>query len=229
MHSNGARRNVGPSSHIPSPTFSTNTALLSNSTAICCTIRTVLSGSLVAKDLSCSLTSNPRHAKQEAISNYSSLNRGSCLKCLLAPVSPFPSFLSPFTTKYNQLTAFSPRRPEVNIGIVCANAPLLRPLYLFLSGRLHRPQPPTSSNDKDRIWPVNGLAKPSQSQGIANNVSSNRNKYEGDLMSQAMDLPIQNLSRKSDIDEEGYVTYLSLVSGGSVRSGDEGRGGVGEV
>ena len=28
------------------------------------------------------------------------------------------------------------RLPEVNIGIVCANAPALRPLYLYLSGRL---------------------------------------------------------------------------------------------
>ena len=28
------------------------------------------------------------------------------------------------------------RLPEVNIGIVCANAPALRPLYLFLRGRL---------------------------------------------------------------------------------------------
>ena len=27
-------------------------------------------------------------------------------------------------------------RPEVNIGIVCANAPVLRPLYLFFRGRL---------------------------------------------------------------------------------------------
>ena len=40
-----------------------------------------------------------------------------------------------------------------------------------------------------------------------------------------MELPIQNFSRKSEIEDEGYVTYLSLVSGGSVRSGqDDGRG-----
>lgn len=123
----------------------------------------------------------------------------------------------------------APHSPEVNIGIVCANAPLLRPIYLYLAGRLHKPHPPTSSYDKDRVWPSNELERPSQSQGIANNVSSNRNKYEGDLMSQDMDLPIQNFSRKSAIDDEGYVTYLSLVSGGSVRSGDEGRGGVEEV
>ncbi len=28
------------------------------------------------------------------------------------------------------------RLPEVNIGIVCANAPVIRPLYLFFQGRL---------------------------------------------------------------------------------------------
>lgn len=69
----------------------------------------------------------------------------------------------------------------------------------------------------------------SQSQGIAHNLSSNRNKYEGDLKSQDLDLPIQNFSRKSEINDDGYVTYLSLVSGGSVRSGNEGRGGLEEV
>lgn len=79
------------------------------------------------------------------------------------------------------------------------------------------------------MWPSDELGIPSQSQGIANDVSSNRNKYEGDLMSQDLDLPIQNFSRKSAMDDEGYVTYLSLVSGGSVRSGDEGRGRVEEV
>lgn len=119
--------------------------------------------------------------------------------------------------------------PEVNIGIVCANAPLLRPLYLSLVGRLHKPHPPTSSIDKDRVWPSSGPGRPSQSQGIANNVSSNRNKYEGDLMSQDLDLPIQNFSRKSEMGDEAYVTYLSLMSGGSVNSMDQRRGGVEEV
>ncbi len=149
---------------------------------------------------------------------------GACKPLFFLPL-PF----TPETTFKSTNPLFPLHSPEVNIGIVCANAPLLRPIYLFLAGRLHKPQPPTSSNDKDRIWPSNGLGRLSQSQGIANNVSSNRNKYEGDLKSQDADLPIQNFSRKSDIDDDGYVTYLSLVSGGSVRSGDEGRGGVEEV
>lgn len=49
------------------------------------------------------------------------------------------------------------RIPEVNVGIICANAPILRPLYLFFRGRLQsqRYANATSGNSKERIWPSN--------------------------------------------------------------------------
>ncbi|KAI9702004.1 MAG: hypothetical protein M1836_001348 [Candelina mexicana] len=58
-------------------------------TAICCTVRTVLAGSLLLPDQTWSNT-----------------------------------------------TQLAWRLPEVNMGIVCANAPILRPIYLALTGRL---------------------------------------------------------------------------------------------
>jgi len=49
------------------------------------------------------------------------------------------------------------RLPEVNIGIVCANAPLLRPLYLFSRGRLRTQRTVSAMTGKsgERIWPKN--------------------------------------------------------------------------
>ncbi|KAL8967969.1 MAG: hypothetical protein Q9183_002678 [Haloplaca sp. 2 TL-2023] len=59
------------------------------STAVCCTVRTVLSGAVKGPDVTWNIVPNVAW-----------------------------------------------RLPEVNIGIVCANAPILRPLYLFFRGRL---------------------------------------------------------------------------------------------
>ena len=57
------------------------------------------------------------------------------------------------------------RLPEVNIGIVCANAPILRPLYLFLRGRLAYQRRATAISatgpSKERIWPSNARRKDS--------------------------------------------------------------------
>ena len=46
------------------------------------------------------------------------------------------------------------RVPEVNIGILCANAPIFRPLYLYFRGRLvTQRRTNTAASSKDRIWP----------------------------------------------------------------------------
>ncbi|KAL9131323.1 MAG: hypothetical protein Q9217_000702 [Psora testacea] len=58
-------------------------------TAVCCTVRTALSGAMTDPDITWAITTNVAW-----------------------------------------------RLPEVNIGIVCANAPILRPLYLFFRGKL---------------------------------------------------------------------------------------------
>ena len=59
------------------------------------------------------------------------------------------------------------RLPEVNIGIVCANAPVLRPLYLFYRGRLATQQRTSTSglsgggsgSYRNRMVPNNAINK----------------------------------------------------------------------
>ncbi|KAK0507763.1 hypothetical protein JMJ35_009652 [Cladonia borealis] len=47
------------------------------------------------------------------------------------------------------------RLPEVNIGIVCANAPILRPLYLYFQGRLQTQKASSTAISKERMAPNN--------------------------------------------------------------------------
>ncbi|KAL9101117.1 MAG: hypothetical protein Q9163_003594 [Psora crenata] len=63
------------------------------------------------------------------------------------------------------------RLPEVNIGIVCANAPIFRPLYLFFRGKLNASKGAKSYNSasKDRFvmpgnlqWPGNSRMVPAR-------------------------------------------------------------------
>ena len=49
------------------------------------------------------------------------------------------------------------RLPEVNIGIVCANAPILRPLYLWSRGKLSTQKTPSTGFSKDRMWPSSAM------------------------------------------------------------------------
>ena len=52
--------------------------------------------------------------------------------------------------------ALTTPRPEVNIGIVCANAPILRPLYLFFRGRLaSQIRSNNAGVSKEGMWPNN--------------------------------------------------------------------------
>ena len=46
-------------------------------------------------------------------------------------------------------------RPEVNVGIICANAPILRPLYLFFTGKLQSRKATTAGFSKEHVWPSN--------------------------------------------------------------------------
>lgn len=50
------------------------------------------------------------------------------------------------------------RLPEVNIGIACANAPILRALYLFFHGRLSTQKSGSTGLCKERTWPSNAKA-----------------------------------------------------------------------
>lgn len=116
-----------------------------HSTAICCAVRTALSGATTDPDLSCELQQSP-----EIKPNRADSTRGRHNKRRLETVSQIhPSHLS---TEF-ELTI---PRPEVNIGIVCANAPVLRPLYLFYRGRLASQQrSSTGGVSKQSMWPGN--------------------------------------------------------------------------
>lgn len=50
-----------------------------------------------------------------------------------------------------------PSSPEVNIGISCANAPVLRPLYLFFQGRLQTQKIASIGISEERIKPSNNV------------------------------------------------------------------------
>ena len=103
------------------------------STAVCCTVRTALSGSLTDKDLSCKPLIG--HTIQ------------TCADCAIC-------------TQGATVANVGWRLPEVNIGIVCANAPILRPLYLFFRGRLQTQQTTAITNqNKERTWPSNATRK----------------------------------------------------------------------
>ncbi|KAL8896124.1 MAG: hypothetical protein Q9207_007865, partial [Kuettlingeria erythrocarpa] len=69
------------------------------------------------------------------------------------------------------LTTAAWRATEVNLGIICANAPIVRPLYLYHKGRLRMLQdntttgtsdPSHSSTSRLRLWPSWSKASPSR-------------------------------------------------------------------
>ena len=79
-------------------------------TAVCCTVRTALSGVMTDYDITWGITTNVGW-----------------------------------------------RLPEVNIGIVCANAPVLRPLYLWSRGKLVTQKSSSAGFSKEPMWPSNGM------------------------------------------------------------------------
>ncbi|KAL9629286.1 MAG: hypothetical protein Q9164_006944 [Protoblastenia rupestris] len=107
---------------------------LSTHTAACCIVRTALSGAMTDPDITCT----PSLIPYLALSNH-------------------PLKLTLFSL--GAITAnVAWRLPEVNIGIVCANAPILRPLYLFFRGKLDSSKGARSyhSASKDRfVIPAN--------------------------------------------------------------------------
>ena len=52
------------------------------------------------------------------------------------------------------------RAVEVNLGVICANAPILRPLYLFWRGRLQRKGKSSSYVATKATEPSNGPTEP---------------------------------------------------------------------
>ena len=83
-------------------------------------------------------------------------------------------------------------RPEVNIGIACANAPILRPLYLFFQGRLSTQRSGSTGLSKERTWPSN--AKAARLEGSP----QFRHESSDATMSMEMGIPVHN-----DPDYEG--------------------------
>ena len=83
-------------------------------------------------------------------------------------------------------------RPEVNIGIACANAPILRPLYLFFQGRLSTQKSGSTGFSRERTWPSNAKAARLESSSPFCHESSDA------TMSMEMGIPVHN-----DPDYEG--------------------------
>ena len=77
-------------------------------------------------------------------------------------------------------------RPEVNIGIACANAPILRPLYLFFQGRLSTQKSGSTGFSKERTWPSNAKAARLESSSPFRHESSHA------TMSMEMGIPVHN-------------------------------------
>ena len=97
-------------------------------TAACCAVRTALSGAMLDPDLTC----------KAALSFH------------FIPHTPlFRSFTAQSLTPHasGAISAnLAWRLPEVNIGIVCANAPTFRPLYLLFRGRLDTANRPSKGS-----------------------------------------------------------------------------------
>lgn len=107
------------------------------------------------------------------------------------------------------------RLPEVNIGIVCANAPIFRPLYLYFRGRLatqirDKTREETVNQtalSKGRLWPQNA-----QNANIKPNGSGIRSEAWGSedtTVELEMGLPVQKLGgnrrSSSPLREDGIV------------------------
>ena len=94
------------------------------------------------------------------------------------------------------------QRPEVNIGIVCANAPIIRPLYLYFQGRLQTQKTSGSAISKERMVPSN--VNWSDSTKLQDPVGWNGledNQLSGDTtVSLEMGLPSQSVNKEQVTD-----------------------------
>ena len=103
------------------------------------------------------------------------------------------------------------RLPEVNIGIVCANAPIIRPLYLFFRGQLASQKVSrTTAVSKEGIsWPSDttrfGLVSPTQKEQLSDgglSLEMGLNNHErGEGRQDQEDLP------HSPLKERPYFTW----------------------
>ena len=102
------------------------------------------------------------------------------------------------------------RAVEVNLGIICANAPIARPLYLYCKGRLPLLQNPSTEYNRSetgrshmRLWPWSKQRqndqKPSKSTLSAFKRSrSDEQPTDNTLTSVEMGLPIQGYMTKKE-------------------------------
>ena len=187
MPSDGAGRHVRGLSH-HTKVFS----LMIYSTAICCTVRTALSGSITNPDLTCKSLQSLNRVLDKADST-----RGRHHKRRLETVS---QTIQTYQTPEPKLI---PPRPEVNIGIVCANAPVIRPLYLFFRGRLASQIRSNSKGvSKESMWPSN---TPGAAMSPAWEDGSNDNSMGDTSVSLEMGLrPLENAQPQSPLREKPY-------------------------
>ncbi|KAL9001092.1 MAG: hypothetical protein Q9188_005517 [Gyalolechia gomerana] len=141
-------------------------------TAVCCTVRTALSGAVKAKDATWDIAANVGW-----------------------------------------------RLPEVNIGIACANAPALRPLYLYFQGRLASQQTSSkSSYSRNKISPSDTRKA---SDITANRIFLHKN-YQGQAFSH-LENGHPNLRSESDGTTETAVSLEMGISGLSKDGNDTRR------
>lgn len=86
------------------------------------------------------------------------------------------------------------RLPEVNIGIVCANAPILRPLYLWSRGKLASQQVPSTGYTTNPMLP--GRARIDTDEKKLRGKQSWEGDTEQTSVSAELGLPMQD--NKSD-------------------------------
>ena len=136
----------GVGRYVREPAYYTRfVSLIIHSTAVCCTVRTTLSGFMTNPDVTCKLLQSLDLASDQINSA-----RGCHNKRWLETVSKITKASSKLGLKL-----IIPR-PEVNIGIVCANAPVIRPLYLFFRGRLaSQIRSNNGGVSKEGMWPGN--------------------------------------------------------------------------
>ncbi|KAI4236318.1 MAG: hypothetical protein LQ352_008023, partial [Teloschistes flavicans] len=144
------------------------------------------------------------------------------------------------------LTNAAWRATEVNLGIICANAPIARPLYLYYKGRLRIPNPSTeqSSTDKShaRLWPWSRRQHDQQSSHVPAKKSPldilkggqpENQPTDTTLTSVEMGLPIQGYMMKDgkrhshwvDLEEARREVDRAREKGKEIHQGDRGERG----
>ncbi|KAL9010017.1 MAG: hypothetical protein Q9173_005001, partial [Seirophora scorigena] len=117
------------------------------------------------------------HPKQKQLTSRLSTAGCSIVRTVLSP-----RVLSADKT-WADLTTAAWRAVEVNLGIICANAPIARPLYLYSKGRLRLFHDTTTNNNPSTDNPAlpssSSSANPSSSRWRLWNKKSSRSRSGG--------------------------------------------------